>query len=127
MDVVSARSQITFGNNAETFDLPEPLLINPALIHDETEGVYRLSIGVINGSSSNEAADTYQRLFDILEQQMPFVENMHISVGDATLTFKLAYVMKSEKPFGTFFDIEATDKEIKYIEKKGTINAGFES
>jgi len=114
-DEVSILSRITFGNNVETFDLPDTLLINPALILDETQGVYRLSIGIVK-EPLNEVADVYQRLFNALDKHMPFVENMHVIVNDEKLTFTLAYIMKYEKPFGMFYEIEATEKYMKYTE-----------
>lgn len=114
-DVVSTCSRITFGNNAETFDLPDALLINPALILDETEGVYRISIGKLN-EPLNEAAELYQRLFNVLDSKQPFVENMHIVVDNAELIFKLAYIIKTMNRYGTFYDIEATEKDLKYKE-----------
>lgn len=115
-DVVSVCTRITFGNNTEAFDLPDALEIKPALIHDDKEGVYRLSIGMLN-EPLIEAAEEYQRLFNVLDTHMPFVENMHVVVGNEELTLKLAYVMRSRKPYGTFYDIEATEKDIKFIER----------
>jgi hypothetical protein len=112
-DLVSVCSSITFGNETETFVLPFPLILEPALILDETEGVYRISIGMLN-EPLNDAAEEYQRLFNALDKRMPFVENMHISVADEELTFKLAYVMRYRKPYGTFYEIEATQKDLKY-------------
>jgi len=112
-DVVSSVTRVTFGKNTETYQLPDTVVIDPNEILDETEGVYRVSIGAMN-----DAAEVYQRLFITLERNMPFVENMHIWVDKHELVFRLAYVSKLEKPYGTFFDIEAaTRKDLKYIER----------
>lgn len=112
-DLVSVCTSITFGNDPEAFTIPFPLVLEPALIFDDTEGVYRISIGMMN-EPLNEAAEEYQRLFNALDKRMPFVENMHIHVGHEELTFKLAYIMRYKKPYGTFYDIEATGKDLKY-------------
>lgn len=112
-DVVSITSRITFGNNVESFDIPDTLLINPALILDEKEEVYRLSIGAMNDQIAH-----YEPLFNTLDKHTPFVENIHVYVNDDELTFKLAYVMRKEKPFGIFYDIEAVATDIVFNERK---------
>lgn len=112
-DVVSIGTRITFGN--DKFLLSGAVLINPAEILDEKSGLYRISIGRLNESVD---APEYQELFNKVESQMPFVEDMHIHVDGNELIFKLAYVTKSNKPYGTFYDIEATEKDLVY--KKGT-------
>ncbi len=124
-DLVSVCSRITFGNDTDVFDLPEELIIKPALIKvedtnyheaDKPITLYRISIGKLD--DRDEAAEVYQALFNALDKRQPFVENMHIVVGDSELTIKLAYITKTVNKYGTFYDIEATEKELKYKEAK---------
>lgn len=106
-DVVSVCTRITFGNDSDVFTLPLPLLINPDEIYDRE--VYRVSIG-----TTEEITEEYQKLINELDKRMPFIENMHILVDGAELIFKLAYMTKSIKPFGVFYDIEATEDDLIY-------------
>lgn len=113
---VKSCTSITFGNEAETYTIPDSLVINPRVILDEKEGVYRVSISKLN-EPEDEATDVmYQRLFNVLDKKMPFIDNIHISTDGSKLTLKLAYVMRCKKKYGTFYDIEAIGKDIEYTE-----------
>jgi hypothetical protein len=115
---VKSCSSITFGNDKEIFEIPEILAINPQIILDEKEGVYRVSISKFNEPKDETTDALYQRFFNMLDSKMPFVSNMHIETNGMKLTFKLAYVMRYKKKFGIFYDIEATEKDIVYTEGK---------
>jgi hypothetical protein len=111
---VKSCTSITFGNEVEVYTIPDELCIDPQFILDEKEGVYRVSISQLE-EQMDEATDAlYQRLFSVLDKKKPFVDNMHIAVGDTILTLKLAYIIKTMSKYGTFYDIEATIKDIKY-------------
>lgn len=113
---VNSCSSITFGDNSEEYIIPDVLVINPKDILDDKEGVYRISISKLK-EPSDEATDAlYQRLFSVLDKKKPFIDNIHIETLDGRITFKLAYVMKSERCFGTFYDIEAVKSDVEYIE-----------
>lgn len=114
-DVVSACSRITFGASVVEYVIPDELIIEPPLILDEHNEVYRISIGKTDIPEDEEAA--YRLLFSELDKRMPFVSDMHIDVDGNKLTLELALVMRTQTDNGIFYDIEAALKDIKYEER----------
>ena len=111
-DLISVHSRIILGNNGGVFDIPVEIDVDPERILDETEQLYRISIGKLNDSV--EVPDVYQALFAALDKTIPFIQNINIIVRDEELTLCLAYVTKTIKPYGVFYDIEAEKQDIKY-------------
>jgi len=112
--LVSTGSFITIGST--TYPIPDTLIINPGEIWDEHEDVYRIALGKPNMTPEDEAL--YKPLFVCLDtylnnQGVGFISDIQFKSGDTTLLFKLAYVLRTRQPFGLFYDIEATQNEIK--------------
>lgn len=111
---MSTGSFVTIGSNI--YPLPDSLDINPILILDEENAVYRISLG--KPDMTHEDMFLYTPLFEYIDTHMPFIEDMYFAVDGETLRFKLAYIEKNIKGFGIFYDIEAATNEIIWNERK---------
>lgn len=117
--MVISKTVITFDGSKASYSLPEEIDINPDLLLDDHEGVYRLSIGNIN-LSTDEAAE-YEPFFNALDDRLKrdcFIQDMFIEVGTCILHVKLAYVEKVITRYGTLYEIEATVDEVEFKQKE---------
>lgn len=111
--MVISNTVVSFDGAKTEFTLPDRIDVDPSLLLDEHNEVYRLSIGNVN-LSPDKAAE-YEPFFYALNHQMKrdnFIFNMRFIVGDCILVFKLAYVEKIKTPHGTIYEIEAALDEV---------------
>ncbi len=108
---VNVCTVITFGSSPNSFSIPDALCIQPQDIFDDKEDLYRISI-----SNMNADKNAYTELFTYLDRN-PFVSAMSVALDGDIIKFDLAYVTRTVKPYGIFYDIEAMKKDMKF--KKG--------
>lgn len=107
-------TQIAIGSG-KPFTIPDALLIDPAQIYDEKQGLYRVSIGKPD-MPCNEYCQ-YLPLYAVLQEYNDtFINKVKITSGDKIIELHLVFVTMTVKPFGLFFDLES--QKIKERKKK---------
>jgi hypothetical protein len=95
-------------HNTETiYTIPQDLQLTLADTLDEHREVIRVSLGIVNPSKEDQ--EKFNILFSRLEEKSEkgFIDGFTITEGDTILNIELATIIKTEKPYGIFYDIEA--------------------
>ena len=103
--------------NATEYVLPEALDIEPQLIFDNTDNVYRITVGTAHVCTNSPQERMYKALFHAIDQKLDngsFISNICFSNNGNNLHFGLAFVVKDCNQHGIYYDIEAAVTDAKY-------------
>jgi hypothetical protein len=94
-------------NNETVYPIPQQIDLDLPSLLDEHNEVIRLALGTVD--PEEQARLQFALLFARLEEKSEngFIDGFTIIEGDTILIVDMATIVKMEKPYGVFYDIEA--------------------
>lgn len=113
---------LRFTDNTTEYELPQDLALEPEMLLDEKERLYRISLSDI-GIIDSKTKELYCNLFEGINLKLTksFIDGFEIISDTVFLKTAIGYVTIRKEPYGTVYDIEMPIESTKITIKEDKI------